>query len=535
MAGYLDMIVYHVFFMQKTTLYQVPATTLSAFLVNFGFVFVAGLAGVFVAFFTLRRRKQSLLYLILFLSFFVPFALAESYIVGLYLPFQWFVYYMMPPMVILAAVACVFLLDQVSRFYTKNKNGIRKVWVKAAVVALVILVSSMFLFRFGTVYGKIMEAGVYYSTSDPKALDAGTWLNNTYPENATVVVTEIPGFWFRLFSGKTVIAATDPIIQRNEISASVLDLSYELEQPLTLVRAYEAKGAISDENYVSINHVWNRGSYSSGDGDFVSYRLNGTDKKVTLSSFSREIVFEDQNASPKRLLIRYVNNDVSVTQTIQVYNDSYPMDVSWTLSPLQSSISNVSLYLSVFFDLKYHFLKAYIPGVLNWENPWSHPSDSQGNEWAVTDFTNSTLSDKYIGFYDEQDDIAYALKFEELPDWGDVGALASMQIDALRFQYNFDQLSVNQNASFAYQVLTFSKDSYSAVPAQPIDVKSLFDLKPAASFELMSRDYRDYIKENNIEFIVYDKNQLDTKIIHCKLLQLVYSNDRYVIFKIKNF
>ena len=72
------------------------------------------------------------------------------------------------------------------------------------------------------------------------------------------------------------------------------------------------------------------------------------------------------------------------------------------------------------------------------------------------------------------------------------------------------------------------------VPAQPIDVKSLFDLKPTSSFNLMSRDYRDYIEDNNVGFIVYDKNQLDTKIVRCKLLELVYSNDRYVIFKIKS-
>ena len=66
-----------------------------------------------------------------------------------------------------------------------------------------------------------------------------------------------------------------------------------------------------------------------------------------------------------------------------------------------------------------------------------------------------------------------------------------------------------------------------------MDVRRLFELKPAAPFELKSRDYRDYINENDIGFIVYDKNQLDTKIIRCKLLELVYSNDRYVIFKIK--
>jgi hypothetical protein len=67
----------------------------------------------------------------------------------------------------------------------------------------------------------------------------------------------------------------------------------------------------------------------------------------------------------------------------------------------------------------------------------------------------------------------------------------------------------------------------------PIDVKSLFAAKTPEPFEVMSRDYRDYIRQNNIQFIVYDKNQLDTKMVHSKLLELIYSNNRYVIFKIK--
>ena len=65
------------------------------------------------------------------------------------------------------------------------------------------------------------------------------------------------------------------------------------------------------------------------------------------------------------------------------------------------------------------------------------------------------------------------------------------------------------------------------------DLKSLFDFKPATQFDLKSRDYHDYIKEYSIGFLVYDKNQLDTKIIRCKLLELIYSNDRYVIFRVK--
>ena len=539
--GYLDVVIEYVFFAIKEYAYQIPGTSFDAFVINFGFVFFLALSGIVIAYhYLLKAQRKPIFYLILMLSFFVPFFFAESYLVGLYLPFQWFIYYMTPPMVILAAVTSVFAFDKVQSFYLKNKNRVKKVWMKAVIITVVVLVASMVLFRFGTVYGKIMEGSVHYSTSDLKALEAGLWLKNNYPENTTVVVTYVPGFWFRLFSGKTVIASTDPIIHRNEITESVLDLSYEVEKsyeaekPLALFRAYEAKGAISHESFVSLNRVWNRVAFSSGDGDSVLYSEGGVEKEVKLSIFSREIIFEDETSSSKRLSIRYGNQDLVLTQNITIRDESYPMNVSWTVTPLRSEISDIALYVSIFFDLQFHFEKAYVPGVLDWENPWSRPSDWQGTDWAVIDFSNSTLTDRYLGFYAEKEDVAFALKLEELPDWGNIGALTSMQIDAIRLRYNFSDLNVNQNESFTYQVLTFSKSSYPEMPTLPIDVKSLFALEPAGPFDLASREYRDYIKENDIGFIVYDKNQLDTKIIRSKLLELVYSNDRYVIFKIKN-
>ena len=532
MIGNVDIIIEHVFFSQKAYVYQIPATTLSAFMVNFGFVFVAALGGVFVAFFSLRARKQLIPFLILFLSFMVPFVLAESYLFGLYLPFQWFIYYLMPAMAVLAAVLSVFLIDRVSLFYLKYRTRWRRSWLGAVMVAVVGLAFFMVVFRFGVVYGRVMEASVYYSTSDVKAYDAGMWLKSNFPGEATVVVTYIPGFWFRLFSGKTVIAQTNPAIERNLISESVLDLAYELEQPLTLVRAYEAKGGISDEYYVSINGVWNRVSYSSGDGDFVSYSDNGVDKKIVLSTLSRNIVFEGQ-VSPKRLEVCYANDAVAINKTVVVPNDSYPIGVSWTLLPLRSGISNAALYVSTFFDLHFSFEKAYVPGVLDWENPWSRPSYSQGNDWAVVNFSRSTLTEGYVGFYAQADEVAFALKLQELPEWGNIGALANRQIDAVRFQYDFSDAGVNQSESVTYQIVTFSKNSLPEI--QPMgELKSLFEFKPSEPFEVKSRDYHDFIRDNDIGFMVYDRNQLDTKIIRCKLLELVYSNDRYVIFRIKS-
>ncbi len=154
------------------------------------------------------------------------------------------------------------------------------------------------------------------------------------------------------------------------------------------------------------------------------------------------------------------------------------------MSPLKSEIDNASLYISNFFDASFSFGKAYVPGLLNWENPWDKPSYVSGNnDWAIVDFSPKNMTDDYIGAYDDQNQVAFALKFVDLPDWGNVGVLANRMIDAIRFQYQFGNVAVNQKVSSAYQILTFSKSSFPEMQ-QLSQLRSLFDFKPASAFEV---------------------------------------------------
>ena len=531
MAGYIGLVIEYVFFAVKTYAYQEPSVSFNMFMINFGFIFFLALSGIMVSFYLLRKQKKPIFFVTLLLSFFVPLFFAESYFFGLYMPFSWFVYYLTPMLAVLAAVSVVFIFDKSSAFYIKNQKMFKKNWVKAATVSIIVLLSLMVVYRSDVVYGRIMQGSVFYATTDIKAYDAGVWLKANYPDNTTVVTTEIPGFWFQEFSGKNVIAQTDPTVQRNEIAESVLSLSYEIEHPQTLIRAYEAKGDITEETWVSLDQVWSAVSYDSAAGDFLSYTVNGTDYNLPLSDLSRQIVFDEQG-SPKKLAFVYTNDYVTLTETVLVENTSYPLDVSWSLTPIKSEITNASLYLSTFFNLKYQFDKAQIPKLLDWLNPWDAPAairTTQGTDWAVASFNNTDLKDNYVGVYDDTNNVAFAFKFNDTPDWGNIGALGNRQINAVRFQYQFNDLTLNQTAQRSYQILSLSQSSFPSL--QPDALEGLFSYKPA-EFTVTTRDFNDYIRENDIGFIVYDRNQLDTAMIHSKLLQLIYSNNRYVIFKI---
>jgi hypothetical protein len=565
--GYIGLVIEYVFFAVKTYAFQIPSVSFKAFMVNFGFIFFFAIGGIVISFFLLRKEKKLFPYAILMISFFVPLFFAESYLFGFFMPFQWFVYYLTPAMAIFAAVSVVFIQEKFVIFYSKNSkslsiyqgirqsdavgvkgqkagNGfsakfvrtfskpilgsVRRNWLKILTVSLVVLMCLVLVFRSDTVYGKIIQASVFYSTTDVKALDAGIWLQQNYPNNATVVDTEIPGFWFSAFSGKNVIAQTSATVETNDVAWSVLSLSYDIQDPQNLFRAYEAYGNTFFESYISINGIWYQVLSSSTAGDFISFTQNGKNYNFPFTNLTRDIYF-DQQINPTQLEIRFSNEYVALTETMLVQNYTYPADISWALTPLNGDISNVTLYFTNYFGLD--FDKAQIPQIMNWVSPWNVTSKTtDGNLWAVVNLPNST-SDIYVGVYDDKDQVACAFNFTDPPDWGNIGALGGGQIDAIRYQYQFSEIKTDQMVNRQYQILCLSKSNFTAL--SPSNLESLFSFK-SDPFTIYTSSYKDYIAQNNIEFIVYDKNQLDPNIVHLKFLQQIYSNDRYVVFKILN-
>jgi hypothetical protein len=566
MFGYIGLVIEYVFFAVKTYAFQIPSVGFYAFMVNFGFIFFLALGGIVVSYFVLKRQKKGLSYAILMISFFVPLFFAESYLFGFYMPFQWFIYYLTPAMAIFAGVSVVFIEEKFLLFYMKKsanpldyetslrfgavgvdeaqkiRNGIsvkfakafrqrlldpiRRNWLKILTASLVVLMCLVLVFRSDIVYGKMMQASVFYSTTDVKALAAGIWLQQNYPNNATVVDTSIPGFWFSAFSGKNVIAQTSATVETNDVAWSVLSLSYNIQDPQNLFRAYEAYGTTYLESYVSINGVWYRVSDSSTAGNFISFTENRKNYVFSFSNLTRDIYFDEQTC-PTQLEVRFSNKYVALTETMLVQNYTFPSDISWTVTPLNGSIANVTLYLTNYFDPQFDFDKAQIPHLMNWANPWNVTSKStDGNLWAVVNFPNAT---SYVGVYDDKDQIGYAFNFTDSPEWGNIGALSGGEIDAVRFQYQFNEINADQIVERQYQVLCLSKSNFTAL--QPSNLESVLNFK-TEPFSIFTSDYKDYVAANDIGFLVYDKNQLDPNIVHLKFLQLIYSNNRYVIFKI---
>jgi hypothetical protein len=537
-SNYLDIAIYHVFFGNKAYVVDIPYTSFQYFLLYFGCIQFLAIAGIGISYYLHKKQKKKLVFTTLLLSLCVPLFFAKSYFFGFYLPFEWFTYYLVPPIAIFGAVCVVFIMQKLVIAF---KNGLHRKWQIVTVCLIVITVCPTIGFQVYNTYNEILIASAFNSRADMSTYDAATWVNQYYSGEATIVVTLNPGEWFSIFSGKTVIAQTYDWYGVNPIANTVLNLGYEIQGSQSMLRAYEHNGNVTSEEYVYINQLWNRVSYSSIAKDSLSFTQNGVTYTFALSEFSR-IVHLDGSRGEKSIKFTYFNDQVVLTQTILMQNDSYPLNVSWSITPLNDEITNVQLLLATNFDLEFHFDKAQISQFMDWSNPWEMPTKiTNGQNWAIVNFSNLDLIDHYIGLYDQEKQTAFAFNFIDLPDWGNVGALTNNQIDIVRYQYNFKAIGTNQTVVRQYQVLAIAKDSYPAL--QPNNLQNLFALK-FDIFTLSVHDYREYIAENNISLIVYDKTQFNLQtslplsevflpeLAQCRFLELVYSNSRYDVFRV---
>ncbi|MCW4023696.1 MAG: hypothetical protein NWF01_01505 [Candidatus Bathyarchaeota archaeon] len=520
-----DIITYHLATEVRSMTYQIPLVSPQSIYLSYGFLIVLAALGMVAAFYKARKIKNLTVFALIALGFFVPFLLSQTYLIGLFLPFERFLNYIVPFTAIFAGIACAFIFEWYFSTYQKHPN--RKRLIQTLTVILIVLVAAVAVTRFETVGVRIHDGIYYYSLTDNTAYDAAVWLREHYPGTSTVVVSEKPGEWFGLYSGKMIIAAQDPIVQRNLAAECVLDLADEVETPITLLRVYDARGSISDELQINVDGVWQRMFVFDKTGTSIYFNQNGQSYHYSLSELTRQFTLDTQN-NTAQINTTYSNQQIAITQKIQVSNDKYPINYDWSITPLQDQITNVTFRMTL--SLSFDGTKAYVPGVLNWESPWKYAQNTTKVAWTVVNFTSADVSDNFFGVFDEKNQAAFALKLGQLPSWGNIGAVATGWVDNLRLEFPVADIALGQNQSLTYQIETFTKTSYPDMP--PLDqMKTVFDVQ--ASYTIYSRSFMDYIKDQNIGFIVYDKPSFYPQLTESNILNVVYENNNYVICKIK--
>ncbi|MBX5320461.1 MAG: hypothetical protein ACQXXG_00515 [Candidatus Bathyarchaeia archaeon] len=525
---YINVLISHIFFGERTYLNLTWRVTLDVFLMSFGFIILFAFLGALLTFYNSKKRKELEFYTLLFLSFLIPLVLTQSYLFGILLPYDRFVYYLMPSAVAFAAVITYLIVKFAFSYIINLDWKIQKNQIK--VILLTSSISLLFVSRFPVLTNKVYEAVDYYSYLNPQSYDAGIWLKRTYPSEANLIVAEKPGSFFEMISSKSTIIETNPLIQREAAAETVLNLAYEIEQPFTLFRVYEIRMPYELDQYnVLIHNVWKRAAFLFDEETFLSYTKDGKEFSAKIPDLERKILWTEEKGSRKLQIQYFSKNEFILIENVEAKNAKIPIYISWTFTPLCNEIKNASFHLSIHFDLYRSFERAYVPEKLNWESPWNKPSYIEGDrKWALVDFNPETLPENYVAFNDPANGVFYAFQFKDYPNWGSIGVLSTKQIDALRLRYDFGD--VNDTVSLAYSIAAFSEESYHVSLKEFSEV---FNLEMRGNFAVQYRDYLTCAKEMAIQFLVFDKEKFRTEFLNSNFLQLVYSNDLYVICKVK--
>jgi hypothetical protein len=531
---YLGQLVNIIFFQLTVMQYQVPLVQFDAFMRNFGFILFFGLAGLTASYFELRKQKNLSFYLLLALTLLVPLFFSQSYLIGLNLSFPRFLDFLMPPLVVFAAVAFAFVTDTIVAAYSNHHVGWKRGFFKAISVALVVLLAVVMVFRFDTVAAGIGDSAQFYSTTDVSAFQLGNWINQNFPNHAVEGVTaQKPGNWLGAYTGREVFAQTDPYVDWNVNAECVLAFSYEMKNPLAMTRVYEAKTNVSDETYLAVNMVWQKAITSPIDISYLFYREpNGTLTTFSLASLNRTVSMDQAN-DPKFIRVTYTAETFKLIEIIEASNGTYPVTVTWQLTAVNRDLNYVNFLLNEYFNPSTELNIANIPGVLNWENPLSNPTAQAPGEWATSDFNDTNLAENgEIDLFSTTTQTGFGIKFENLPHYGSLVCLGSGDASYLKWQYDAYIVEANYTISYTYQMLGFSTTTYTQL-GKPQDMGTLFDLK-TTDFNWTCNDYASILQNNCIGFIVYDANNFDPKILSSQWVQLVYSSSEYVVLKIKN-
>jgi hypothetical protein len=252
---YLGELVSIVLFQITVYSLQIPFVNFESFMMYFGFFLFFSFTGLVVGYFELRKRQSLGFFALLTLAFLVPLLLSQSYLVGILLPYTRFVYFLMAPLAIFAAITLAYVVQTLLRVFESHRVGVRGFALKAFAIVLVVALAVVMVVRFDTVTANMSVNIDYYSSSDLSGYEVGTFVKNNFGVNDTGVTTQKPGNWLTMYSGRTILAQTHPTVDYSYNANCVLDLSYEITQPVTTLKVYDSK-AVSDANFVFHNLVW---------------------------------------------------------------------------------------------------------------------------------------------------------------------------------------------------------------------------------------------------------------------------------------
>ncbi|MEJ2281374.1 MAG: hypothetical protein P8X97_05620, partial [Candidatus Bathyarchaeota archaeon] len=521
---YSDIIINYIFFAMGENVYHIPAVSFSALIKIFGVTLILGLIGIPLVLIILKIKKTLKDSIQIFFWLAVPFLLAESYLFGIHLPYHRFIYFLATPLAILSAVSIFYIM-------TVLVNSLeQKDLIKGLVMSLIFW---MLFFQAFMFVQRIEPYPKFYERASMSSYDSGLWVKEHSVPDGIVVVSRSPGSWFYLFSDHQTIQETDPLSSRTALAESILYSFYEMDNSRVAIREFDTVSPSAGlAMYTSRFNIWAK-TFSIPNNQTVFTYVDPFGKwvNISLSESVESIYWIENSANESKLVSEYTHELFTMERVVTLSDNSSVVNIEWNIR-VNKYLALVKLDVINFLESSLDFKEALVPGLLAWQNPWDNPLlRHPNNKWAVVNGPPEILDENLIAALDQTNGVMAVFEFDDYPPANfTLGALNNRVIDALRLHYEFGDLNQDEDVHISYSALTYSFESDDENRRKTvIEVKQL--LKTEDYFPVQTRDFNEYIEENNIKFVAVDTKQVLSNIEATPALDRIYDDGRSIVYR----
>jgi len=302
---------------------------------------------------------------------FLPLILTQSYLAGLAIDFNRFLYFLILPLIILIGI----LIEHGSSFFAQKIVAYRDSHLKvydtkklshffyslkqkniyAAFIVFFLLFSFLAIPIFmGPIYNCGITIQSYYQTMNQDGWDAIQWAKANTPADAVFVSDALYGWWFSGFAQRRTYSAVDPqYLSINEeynktlFARTLLDTDFLIDNGLVQVRddgGYLARH--NPEILATLNWTYFPYAFFNFDSNNVKIRYNG-DQLVSLAQLEvKEMSFETDNQHATIKVTRG-NDYFNYTQLTTVYRGLRFVNLKTTIETTVPSVNLEWLDLAI--------------------------------------------------------------------------------------------------------------------------------------------------------------------------------------------
>ena len=532
---YADIIIEHIFYTMEENIYQIPLVGFDALTKNLGASLFLALAGIPIMFSILKKKKALKDSMMIIFWFAVPLLLAESFLFGIHLPYNRFIYFFATPIAILSGVTTYFGISKLhtilkSRILPKITNKTKKISILN--ISVLAIIFSLFFAQAFVFVQRIETYPEYYERAPIASYYSGLWVKQHSVPDGTVITSRSPGTWFYTFSDHRTIQETDPLVARSKIAEAVLYSFYEIENGLLLTREFNPVSPNAGQAiYVSRFNVWTKVlSILTNQDSFIYVNPLGGWVTIPLNE-TKETIYWIQNSTDKVQLVSEYAHELFTVEKVVTFSSNNPaINIRWNVK-VNQQLANVKLNINNFFEPSLKFKEALVPGVLEWQNPWDNATYKNAfGEWAVIE-GNNTLSEKSFAVLDTTNGILVAMQIDEHPDFFIMGSLKDRRIDTVKLHYELGYLDEYENKEISYSILAHAFELEETQRWTISELKQQFDSE--TNNVVQGRDFLTYIEEYNIKFVAFDTKRVVSNIRATPALDKIYDNGRVPVYTTK--